>query len=126
MGRFAHGDILDRSRMLALNVVAMVRRMPQDTAAKHLSNQLLRSATSVGANLREADTADSIPDFCNKLNIAQKEASEAAYWLELLVASGIAPAAATAQGLLTEMMEMQRICRQIIFSTRTRTRRNAK
>ena len=53
-----------------------------------MSKQLLRSGTSIGANVREAKRGQSKPDFYSKMNIALKEADEAAYWLELLYESG--------------------------------------
>ena len=53
-----------------------------------LSNQLIRSGTSVGANIREAFYAHSKADFIAKLQIALKECSESEYWLELLIESG--------------------------------------
>ena len=53
-----------------------------------LSKQLLRSGTSIGAMVREAEQAESKPDFIHKLAIAQKEANEAEYWIELLHQSG--------------------------------------
>lgn len=49
-----------------------------------LSKQFLRSATSVGANVREANNAESVSDFIHKLSISQKECDESLYWLELL------------------------------------------
>lgn len=49
-----------------------------------LSKQFLSSSTSVGANIREANNAQSIPDFIHKLNISQKECDETMYWLELM------------------------------------------
>lgn len=52
-----------------------------------LSKQLLRSGTSVGANIREAKNAQSTPDFIHKLYISQKECAETIYWLELLNAT---------------------------------------
>ena len=52
-----------------------------------ISKQLLRSGTSVGANVREADNAESKADFIHKMGIAQKEADETMYWLELLKAT---------------------------------------
>jgi four helix bundle protein len=54
-----------------------------------LGRQLLRSATSIGANYREANRAVSRPDFTNKIGTIQKEAAETQYWLELLIESGI-------------------------------------
>jgi four helix bundle protein len=53
-----------------------------------LGRQLLRSATSIGANYREASRAVSRPDFTNKIGTIQKEAAETQYWLELLIESG--------------------------------------
>lgn len=53
-----------------------------------MSNQLLRSGTSIGANVKEAIRAQSNPDFYHKMNIALKEASESEYWIQLLHASG--------------------------------------
>jgi four helix bundle protein len=55
-----------------------------------LSRQLLGSATSIGANYREANRGVSRADFANKIGTVQKEASETQYWIELLVESGIA------------------------------------
>ena len=52
-----------------------------------LSKQLLRSGTSIGALVRESEQAESKPDFIHKLTIAQKEANESDYWLELLFQS---------------------------------------
>lgn len=52
-----------------------------------MSRQLLKSGTSVGANIREANNAQSPPDFIHKLSISQKECDESLYWLELLSAS---------------------------------------
>ena len=54
-----------------------------------ISKQLLRCGTSIGANTRECNNAESKNDFIHKLSIALKEADETAYWLELLVESGI-------------------------------------
>jgi four helix bundle protein len=56
-----------------------------------IGRQYLRSATSIGANVEEAQAAESRPDFIHKMGIAQKEARESLYWLRLLRASGIVP-----------------------------------
>jgi len=69
----------------------MVREMPADFAARHIARQLLRSSTSIGANLHEADMADTVKDFCHKVNISQKEAGETTYWLSLIRDAGILP-----------------------------------
>jgi four helix bundle protein len=59
-----------------------------------LARQLLRSATSVGANYRDANRAVSRPDFVNKIGTVQKEASETQYWLELFIEAGVAKSSA--------------------------------
>ncbi len=61
--------------------------LPRDRAAEILARQLIRSATSVGANYREANRAVSRSDFRNKIGTVQKEAAEKQYWLELLIES---------------------------------------
>ena len=89
MGRFAGKDILARSRKFALKIINLFRTIPDDFVSRHLLQQLVRCATSIGANLCEADMADTIKDFCNKVNISQKEAHE-----------------------------LQKICRQIVKASR--------
>lgn len=69
------------------------------------ARQILRSGTSIGANTRESWNAQSKADFVNKLSIALKEADETAYWLELLVESGIIDQT-TFQPLFKELTEI--------------------
>jgi four helix bundle protein len=61
---------------------------PSERGVRRFGRQLLRSATSIGANYREANRAVSRPDFANKIGTIQKEAAETQYWLELLIESG--------------------------------------
>jgi four helix bundle protein len=70
-----------------------------------MSKQLLRSGTSIGANIAEANMAQSTADFSAKMFIAQKEASETRYWLELLYRSGYITQA-SAQELLAQCVEL--------------------
>ena len=76
----------------AVKVVKFCKKLQQEEKEFILSKQLLRSGTSIGANLREAKFASSKADFLNKNKISLKEASETAYWLELLRLSEIAEA----------------------------------
>jgi len=76
-------ELQDRTRQFALNTVRFVAALPKSRVADVLGRQLLRSATSVGANHREAVHAESRPDFIHKMNIVEKEAAETVYWLEL-------------------------------------------
>ena len=77
--------VLDLSMQFAIDIVNLCERLKGKNA---LVNQLLRSGTSVGANIHEANYASSKADFIAKLQIALKECSESEYWLELLIESG--------------------------------------
>ena len=82
-------DLEQRTKRFALAAIKLVASLPRGTASDVLGRQLLRSATSIGANYREANRAVSRPDFTNKIGTIQKEAAETQYWLELLIESGI-------------------------------------
>lgn len=74
----------DKSFAFAVKVAKVSQHLNTNLKEFVLSKQLLRSGTSVGANVREANNAESHADFIHKLAIAQKEADETLYWLELL------------------------------------------
>ena len=76
--------IKDKSFDFALRVVKLYKYSATDKKEYVLGKQLLRSGTSVGAMVREAEQAESKADFIHKLSIALKEANESEYWLELL------------------------------------------
>ena len=76
--------ILDKSKCFAVRIVRLSQYLQKDKQEFTLSKQLLRSGTSIGANIREGTQAVSRPDFINKLSIALKESVETEYWLELL------------------------------------------
>lgn len=80
----AASALRDKAKEFAKNVVFACRQMRDNRVESALTNQLLRSATSIGANLHEAQYAQSKNDFISKLEIAQKECFETEYWLELL------------------------------------------
>ena len=75
--------IVDKSKKFALRIVKAYKYLA-DKNEYVLSKQMLRSGTSIGANVKEAIRAQSKPDFIAKLQIALKEANETGYWLELL------------------------------------------
>ena len=83
-------DLEQRTKRFALAVIKFASSLPRTRQADVLARQLLRSATSIGANYREANRGVSRADFVNKIGIVQKEAAETQYWLELLIESGIA------------------------------------
>ena len=79
-------DIKDRSFLFATEIIDLCKRVMTPAAVvRELARQLLRSGTSIGANLEEADAAQSKADFRGKVSISRKEAREARYWLRLLV-----------------------------------------
>lgn len=78
-----------KSADFAVRAVRLYRYLTTQKQERILSKQFLRSATSIGANVREAANAQSRKDFLSKLNIALKEADETQYWLEILFRSEI-------------------------------------
>ena len=86
-------DLRERTKAFALRVITMFAALPKTTVAQVLGKQVLRSATSVGANYREAYRARSKAEFVAKTGDCLKEIEETSYWFELLVDSGTIPAA---------------------------------
>lgn len=80
----ADSVLRDKSKEFAKEIVFLCRSMKSERKEAVLINQLLRSSTSIGANLHEAQYAQGTKDFISKLEIAQKECYETEYWLELL------------------------------------------
>ena len=84
-------DLLkDRTKQFALQVIRLCRALPRSQESSIITRQLLRSATSVGANYRAVCRARSTADFVSKLGIVLEEADETLFWIELLVESGAA------------------------------------
>ncbi len=79
--------ILDKSFRFAIRTVKLYRYLCDNKKEYVISKQLLRSGTSIGANVAEAQQAQSRADFVSKLSIALKEAAETGYWLRLLQAT---------------------------------------
>ena len=79
--------IESKSFLFAVRIAKLCRYLQEQKKEYILSKQLLRSGTSIGANVAESQQAQSRPDFVSKLNIALKEAVETNYWLRLLYAS---------------------------------------
>lgn len=84
-------DIADRLLELGAAVVRIVKTLPKDTAGKHIGQQLLRAATSGGANYEEARAAESPSDFVHKVFVANKELRESIFWLKLIRRSELTP-----------------------------------
>ncbi len=84
----ADSALLIKSKEFALMIIKVCNKIKKDKKESVLTNQLMRSGTSIGANIREAFYAHGKADFIAKLQIALKECSESEYWLELLIESG--------------------------------------
>ena len=80
--------LISKSKAFALEIIKACNYIKREKKETVLTNQLIRSDTSVGANIREAFYAHGKADFIAKLQIALKECSESEYWLELLIESG--------------------------------------
>ena len=107
--------IAERTEEFAIRVIKAYGFLDEKPGAtKVLGKQLLRSGTSIGANVHEAQSAQSNRDFINKLEIALKEARETEYWLKILIKSESVPEAR----FVTLLSECQEITRILIASTR--------
>ena len=78
----------DKSKAFALEIIKVCNEVKRSKRESVLTNQLIRSGTSIGANIREAFYGHGRSDFIAKLQIALKECYEREYWLELLIESG--------------------------------------
>jgi four helix bundle protein len=92
-------ELKRRTKAFGLSVIKLVDQLPRTRSANVIGNQLVRSATSVGANYRAACRARSKSEFAAKLGIVEEEADESAYWIEILIEAGMAP-----QNRVTEML----------------------
>ena len=84
-------DLDERLLEYAVRVIRLVDALPKTLVGRHVAGQVLRSATSVGANYEEARGAESKEDFVHKLQIALKELRESNYWLRLILKSQMLP-----------------------------------
>ena len=88
-GGIVKHEINSRMKNLALEIIRLVEGLPRTEVSQILGRQIQRSATSVGANYRSACRARSRADFIARVAIAEEEADETQYWLELLLESGL-------------------------------------
>jgi four helix bundle protein len=101
-------ELKRRTKEFGLRVIKLVEQLPRSKTADVIGQQLLRSATSVGANYRAACRARSQADFVSKICVVEEEADESAYWLELLEAAKIV-SEAEISSLLKEADELTAI-----------------
>lgn len=115
-------DLTERTFAFAVQVVTLCRALDrQEPTSRILASQLLRSGTSVGANLEEAQAGQSRADFLSKCSIACKEARETHYWLRLLTGAGVAKPERVA-ALLNECDQLIAILTTIVKRVRQNTK----
>ena len=109
--------LLEKSLLFAINII----KYTQDLEAGRnyvIANQLLKSGTSIGANVREAQNAESKADFTHKMKIAAKEVEETEYWLTLCEYIKNAPSIVNLQA---QLHELKKILSSIIITLKTKT-----
>jgi four helix bundle protein len=111
--------VKDKSYQFAVNVVKFCRRR-DSYAIRPLMTQLLKSATSIAANVEEAIAAQSRSDFISKMSIASKEAREAGFWLRLMRDAECFDASSLAH-MLDEALQISRLLTAIVKTTREKT-----
>ena len=105
-----------RTTSFAIEVFKFMRKLPNDVSTKVISYQLGKCASSIGANYREANRAESKTDFTHKLAIALKEANETTYWIEVL--SGLSGCGGEIALLNKESLEIRNLLQRIVSSSK--------
>ena len=110
-------NLKNKSFEFAIRIVKLLQYLQTEKKEYVLSKQLLRSGTSVGAMIREAEHSESKADFIHKLSIAQKEINETIYWLELLQTTNYLKKE-TYESINTDAVELIKILTTIIKNTK--------
>ena len=111
--------IEEKSFDFAVRIVKLNKYLNVKKKESVLSKQILRSGTSIGANIAEAQQAQSDADFISKMSIAVKEAAETKYWLRLLNATDYLSETET-QSILSECIELEKILYSIIRTSKSK------
>lgn len=107
-----------KSYAFAIRVVKLYKHLSQEKKEFVLSKQMLRSGTSIGALIKEAEHAQSKADFLNKMNVALKEANETEYWLMLMKDTGYL-SETEFQSIKNDCSEILKLLISIVKSTKT-------
>jgi len=109
--------VREKSFEFALRVVKLFQYVQQEKREYVMSKQLLRCGTAIGALVREADQAESKPDFIHKMAIALKEANETQYWIELLTRAEYISEKSSAS-IQTDLTELLKLLTSIIKTSK--------
>ena len=115
----ADSPLLAKSKAFALEIIRVCNEIKRSQRESILTNQLVRSGTSIGANIREAFYAHGKADFIARLQIALKECSESEYWLELLIERGYY----SDKSVLNRCIEIKRILISSINTAKEKTQK---
>jgi len=114
--------ILIKSKAFAIRIIRLYKYLCDEKREYILSKQVLRSGTSIGANVREAQHAQSTSDFLSKMSISLKEAYECEYWLELLVETDYI-SESEFKSIIEDCNELNRLLISIIKTTKSKGKR---
>jgi four helix bundle protein len=117
---FSENGIAPRTLEYAAQVIRYYKTLQHSEVGRVIGRQLLKSGTSIGANVHEAQSAQSKADFLSKIQIAHKEARESDYWLKLLEREHLGETRLLAE-LTGEIQHILRILSSIILTTKQRT-----
>ena len=109
--------LLEKSLLFSVRIVKLYQFLSKQKKETVISKQLVRSGTSIGANVAEAEQAQSTPDFVSKMSIALKEASETKYWIRLLASTSYLTEAETVS-ILNDCVELEKILVSIVKSSK--------
>ena len=116
--RVVKNIVWTKSKAFAIRCVKLYQYLSEDKREFVLSRQVLKSGTSIGANVREALQAESRADFVHKMTIALKEAAETEYWLELLQETGYIGGEGASQSLMVDCKELNKLLISIVKSAK--------
>ena len=113
-------ELRTRAKALALHIIAVCDEVDTRKGRGVLVNQIVRSATSIGANIHEANYAASKADFINKFHISLKECGETEYWIEMLVGSN-----ANSEQIAEELLQECGVIRRMLVKSITTAKENS-
>jgi four helix bundle protein len=110
-------DIMERTVAYSLRIIKLYRVLEKDSIGRILGKQVVRSGTSIGANVHEAQGGLSKADFFAKISVAHKEARETAYWLRIIKEAKIIPSSRLAD-LVDETEQLIKIISSILLTSK--------
>jgi four helix bundle protein len=117
VGEYNKLDITERTVVYSLRIIKLYRVLEKDSIGRILGKQVVRSGTSIGANVHEAQGGQSKADFIAKISVAHKEARETAYWLRIIKEAKIIPVTRLTD-LVDETEQLIKIISSILLTSK--------